>query len=97
MDLAAATLETFLPHVDSRFALDGPHEGVALTLESATPAGERAAAERAPFRLVFRGPSEPLLPQSIYRLEHGGLGALEIFVVPVAQDADGTSYEAIFS
>jgi hypothetical protein len=51
---------------------------------------------RAPFTLVFRGPPEPLLPQRIYRLEHDFIGALEIFLVPIGQDADGVAYEAVF-
>jgi hypothetical protein len=49
------------------------------------------------FSLVLRGPSEPVLPQAIYGLRHAGLGLIEIFVVPIAQRADGARYEAIFT
>ncbi|HYA37228.1 MAG TPA: hypothetical protein VEI74_03015 [Candidatus Methylomirabilis sp.] len=52
---------------------------------------------RVPFSLVFRGPLEPVLPQRIYRLEHGGLGTLEIFLVPLGPDKDGMRYEAVFN
>lgn len=48
---------------------------------------------RAPFSLVFRGGPTPPLPQRIYHVEHESLGAIEIFLVPIA--ADG--YEAVFT
>jgi hypothetical protein len=48
---------------------------------------------RAPFSLVFRGGPAPPLPQRIYRVRHERLGALEIFLVPIAVDR----YEAIFT
>jgi hypothetical protein len=48
---------------------------------------------RAPFSLVFRGGPSPPLPQRIYRVEHEKLGAIEIFLVPIAADR----YEAIFT
>jgi hypothetical protein len=48
---------------------------------------------RAPFSLVFQGGPNPPLPQGIYRVEHEQLGALEIFLVPIAAN----SYEAVFT
>ena len=48
---------------------------------------------RAPFSLVFRGGPSPPLPQRIYRVEHDELGAIEIFLVPIAPDR----YEAVFT
>jgi uncharacterized protein DUF6916 len=48
---------------------------------------------RAPFSIVFRGGPSPPLPQRIYRVEHDELGALEIFLVPIASDR----YEAVFT
>jgi hypothetical protein len=48
---------------------------------------------RAPFSLVFRGGPNPPLPQRIYRVEHEELGALEIFLVPIADNR----YEAVFT
>ena len=59
---------------------------------SATPNGRRV-----PFSVVFRGPGSPLLPQRIYRLEHPELGALDVFLVPIGQDAGGMVYEAVFN
>ena len=48
---------------------------------------------RAPFSLEFRGGPDPPLPQRIYRVEHDDLGAIEIFLVPIASDR----YEAVFT
>jgi hypothetical protein len=45
-----------------------------------------ASGGRAPFSLEFRGGPDPPLPQRIYRLEHDELGAIEIFLVPIASD-----------
>jgi hypothetical protein len=47
------------------------------------------------FRLEFCGPMDPILPQAIYPLRDGG-DELEIFIVPISRDRDGTRYEAIF-
>ena len=48
---------------------------------------------RAPFSIVFRGGPRPPLPQRIYRVEHEQLGAIEIFLVPIASER----YEAVFT
>jgi len=95
VDLAKLTLETFAPLVGDAFALSEPAE-IELELAEASSAGEWPGG-RQPFRLLFRGPREPLLPQAIYRLEHAELGALEIFVVPIRRDGESTTYEAIFT
>jgi hypothetical protein len=39
----------------------------------------------------------PVLPQRIYQLHHQRLGALDIFLVPIKRDANGTTYEAVFT
>ena len=48
---------------------------------------------RAPFSLVFEGGPTPPVPQGIRRVEHPGLGAMEVFLVPIAADR----YEAVFT
>jgi hypothetical protein len=94
-DRGVAELSDFRAALDTPFALA---DGVELRLTEAEPNGSRApGSERDPFRLAFLGPPDPVLPQRIYRLEHAGLGALDIFLVPIARDAEGTTYEAIFS
>jgi len=51
----------------------------------------------APFSLVLRGPSSPALPQATYTLGHPSLGAIEVFLVPIAEDATSRRYEATFN
>lgn len=51
-----------------------------------------------PFSMVFRGPLDVRLPQATYRMTHESAAEpLDIFVVPVSRDADGLTYQAIFS
>ena len=61
------------------------------------PGADVTGERREAFSLVFRGRNRTVLPQRIYRLENDQLGELEIFIVPIAQDDDGVSYEAVFS
>jgi hypothetical protein len=96
MSLDELTLATFEPHVGETFTIAAVSGDVELVLDSASALGERPGG-RDPFSLVLRGPPRPQLAQAIYRLEHAALGALEIFVVPIARDDDGTTYEAIFT
>jgi hypothetical protein len=49
------------------------------------------------FALIFSGPREHFLEQKSYNLSHEKLGEGEMFLVPVAQEADGFKYEAVFN
>ena len=48
------------------------------------------------FSLLFKGPRETALPQAMYRFTGSGI-ADDIFIVPVAADAAGRFYEAVFN
>lgn len=97
MDLQALTLATFEPLVGEAFEVAaGDDDPLTFTLASAAALGPWPGG-RDPFSLEFRGPSTPLLAQAIYRFEHAATGPLEIFVVPLGRDADGATYEAIFT
>ena len=52
-----------------------------------------------PFSAFFRSALRPILPQSIYRVEHETMGTMEIFLVPVGPDPQrqGMVYEAVFN
>lgn len=91
-------LSTFQPCVGQRFEVETGRGPLELTLAAASagawqPEGETTFA----FELIFVGPREPVLPQQIYRTTHPDLGALEIFIVPLKSEADGTTYQAVFS
>ena len=86
----------FTEYVDTQFdLLDDPARTLGLTLTSVV---EHVKTERQEvFSLFFHGPSNPFMPQGIYRLKHSHLGELELFLVPVGQDKDGFQYEAAFN
>ena len=57
-----------------------------------------AAGPLSTYSLRFRTPGEMrFAPQGTYRVEHGELEPLEIFLVPLGPDANGMRYEAIFN
>src|SRR5690606_40939685 len=96
MDLLS--LEHFGGCLNETFSaqLQGMEAPFVLVEARPLPAPTRDA-PRAPFSLVFRNASPLLFPQQIYRMRHPRLGALELFLVPVAQDRDGFLYHAVFN
>jgi len=96
MDLAKASIEDFQPLIDESFTIDADDTGQ-LTLTEVGAKPQTGASQRQPFVLVFRADDGTVLPQSIYRLEHASIGALDIFLVPISQDDDHVLYEAVFS
>ena len=50
-----------------------------------------------PFSLVFRGPVNPRLTQGMHALENPHCPFHGIFLVPIGQDDEGFTYEAVFS
>ncbi len=95
------TLARVRPTVGSTYALDlGEYGALDLTLVAAEGYGVPAASDgvaREPFSLEFRGPLDPQLGQATYQLVHAELGSLAVFLVPVARDAEGMRYQAIFA
>lgn len=96
------TFDLFQDRIGERFALlaDGT-EPLAVELVEATESGQAGGpgpggTSRLQFSLVFLGPQEPLLPQATYALEHGDLGRLDLFLVPIGRGPGGVRYEAAF-
>ncbi len=72
--------------------------GTTWTLAEATGHGEVADPEtHGSFSLVFRGAPAPVYGQQMVTLRHPAIGEQVIFVAPVAADAEGVSYEAVFN
>ena len=96
MDL---TIDDFRGRLDEVFQLQAEPSAIELRLMEAEPTGSPRpdAGRTQPFSLVFTGPQQPLLPQAVYRLEHPEMGELDIFLVPIGSDPDGTRYEAVFN
>ena len=92
------TIESFAPHVGTSFRLHTGNRTIELRLTRAAKVMESEAVRlaRTPFSLFFLGPV--LLPQQIYRLTHDAFAEpLDIFLVPIARDASGFAYEAVFT
>jgi hypothetical protein len=90
------TLDTFTPHLNSIFRIkEGDTVVLELQLVEAKDVG--TTSRQIQFSIIFRGPQNLYLPQSIYNLEHDRLGTFDLFLVPIKRDQEGTHYEAIFN
>lgn len=99
MDLS---VEAFRQRIGDTFRLELEGGEVQLELVEVEEGGTEAvrAADAAglprPFSIVFRGPVEPLVPQGTYPVTQAEIGSFPLFIVPIAQDASGTQYQAVF-
>jgi len=94
------TVESFEPHVGTSFFAEFPTGGkVELRLVRAAKVMESEVARlnRHPFSLFFIGPKSFLLQQQIYHLTHPQFEPLDIFLVPVGEDAQTYQYPAVFA
>ena len=87
-DFASKTGDVFDVRLEDR--------AVALTLHDVSKLGT-AIRSGGGFALYFDGPADSALPQATYRLVHGELGQLDIFIVPVSRSGSRVRYEAIFT
>jgi hypothetical protein len=95
--LASFTAGTFRDRVGETFTVPAA-EGAGLVLAAVDDKGSGAGARPGgAFSLVFQGPADLLLHQGIHEVTHAELGAFGLFLVPIAQTADGFRYEAAFN
>jgi len=89
--------ERFLPHLHSMFLVEDAN--LALRLEEVSPASTIAqgATVYTCFSLLFEGPAGPTVESATYRLNHGELGTLELFLSPVGRETPRPHYEAVFT
>jgi hypothetical protein len=92
------TIETFQPLVGSSFWIHVEGRKIELRLTSAKKVMESEAAQlkRNPFSLFFLAPL--LLQQQTFHLTHDAFAEpLDMFLVPIGQEPNGYSYEAVFT
>ena len=87
-------LEDFADAAGAAFSVAAGDAQFELTLEIAEPLPTPAPAGS--FRLEFRGPFEPVLPQAIYNFRREA-DSFDIFVVTIGRGETGTQYEAVFT
>lgn len=86
----------YVQNLATVFSVDSASaEPVVLTLEQVSELRTSPGQEH--FSIVFRGPADRLLSQGTYTLDHDRLGEQDLFIVPVAGDEQGISYEAVFN
>ena len=90
------TIDSFDGLQDRTFTVVSSEPPVALELVEVKKmgSGER---EGGAFSVLWQGPIEPFLPQSIYRFSQAELGEHELFIVPVAEKTNGFQYESVFT
>jgi hypothetical protein len=102
MTIPVISHEDFEPYAGGRFVIldaGGPMEVVDLIEVSPLKKYVAPDSERTPFSLLFKScdSSSNILPQKLYRMAHDDMGELEIFLVPIARDESGVTYEAAFN
>ena len=91
------TFEDFADLVNHSFPVNAGERSLEMTLVEIKKVPGGVSSGRQPFSLLFRGPRTPRLPQAMYDFDHPRHGLQSIFIVPVADNADGRNYEAVFS
>ena len=93
----------FSPHLNERFFIHGATStAVVAELIEVTELGGELEGKGEPdrrrsFSLLFRCKTEESIGQGTYKVKHEKLGELEIFLVPVGPDEEGTCLEAVFN
>ena len=77
------------------YTVSAGEQAYPFALDKAQPLSD-SGREGGSFRLEFLGPGEPVLPQATYSFSSSGTAGHEIFIVPVAREAGGVRYEAVF-
>jgi uncharacterized protein DUF6916 len=86
---------TFVAQLNTSFKVNGGAELIELKLVEVSEFRETPRQER--FSVLFRGPRARPLSQGLYDFEHEEIGSFNLFIVPVAQDEQEISYEAVFN
>jgi uncharacterized protein DUF6916 len=90
------TIELFADHQNSKFLMHyGDSQTAELVLIRVKDVGSSERQKQ--FSLQFLGPLDAPIVQGIYKVDHDALGALDLFLVPIARDDKGVQYEAIFN
>lgn len=98
LNLESLQADHFAPLMSSSFSVEGGATNATLELIEVRKLGhKRSHASRDPFALTFRGQPGWRLPQGIYSFNHAALGTLEIFITQVGYDAQGSTFEAVFT
>jgi len=68
-----------------------------VTVELVAVSDLRETPRQRMFSLVFRGDLEQPMEQGLFSMTHEKMGTESLFLVPIAREADGFRYEAVFN
>lgn len=91
---ASPTIDDFRHWLDGSCEVAIGEHCLRMTLIAAEPLAG-SPREGGGFRLEFRGPSEPVLAQAVMDVSRPS-ARYDIFMVPIARDAEGARYEAVY-
>jgi hypothetical protein len=97
LELDKVACEEFAACLDQDFEVVFTDGTLPVKLTEARPLGVRPESIREPFVLTFVLGRPLRLPQGIYKVRHAHLGEMEIFLVPIAADANSSTFEAVFN
>ena len=101
IDLSTLILDSFTPHIGTAFVLEHSEAEETFTLVEVTalPSHDHPMKKRDPFSLFFHGKRTDIqFNQQILPLKHEAMGDIQIFLVPIGRNADGTiRYQAVFN
>lgn len=97
LDLATVRCEQFAACLNQDFEIVFSDGTLPLKLSEARPLGVRPESIREPFALTFVAARPLRLPQGIYKMRNATLGEMEIFLVQLAADQTGSTFEAVFN
>jgi hypothetical protein len=88
--------ETFARILNTTFRI---HVGESQTIDAvlAEISEHMISARQERFSIVFRAPTQPLLPQGLRHFEHDEIGSFDLFIVPIGRDEHSVQYEAVFN
>ncbi|MEK6302345.1 MAG: twin-arginine translocation signal domain-containing protein [Acidobacteriota bacterium] len=96
--------ESFSRHINTNFRIfTSPLTAINLELIKVSrrdsPSSEKPAKtpEVDCFSVVFRGPRKLALESRTYRVEHGQMGAFDLFITPVDDHKKQRRYQAVFN
>jgi hypothetical protein len=87
--------ENFEKLVNTKFEVKDFDEKIELELFEI--ADRKITAQQEIFSLLFRGPNDKVLSQGIFNLGNEDFSDTEIFLVPIGQNEEGITYQAVFN
>lgn len=93
---ASLTHEEFSRHAGTKFQVQLDEDN-SVDLELTEVSEIKLYPRQEEFTILFRGPADKFLGQSLLSFTHEQMGQFELLVVPIRQDQAGFYYEAVFN